>query len=175
MQNDCTYPVGEVDPLGLASCYVLFPKYPITYNDAGDRSTRLGGHAGVLIYDDQGRTRYYEYGRYEPTDKYAISHKLPAKEGNIRRIPVRNLKIGENNEPTQESIGALEEQLSQRAGHNTEVKMTCNKNSDPAKVNAHLMSIADNPDRDKYKISIFAPWTSNHCRTFAKDAVAAGE
>ena len=52
-------PVMEIDPLGLAGCYVLFPGYPITFAP-GLTSTLLGDHAGGLGYNASGSTRYYE-------------------------------------------------------------------------------------------------------------------
>jgi len=44
-------------------------------------STRLGGHGGVVTYDNKGSTQYYEYGRYKPTG--ATGH-----EGSDMRVSV---------------------------------------------------------------------------------------
>jgi hypothetical protein len=162
-----TNPVGEVDPLGLDACYVHFPNYPITYNETGDTSTRLGGHAGVLTYDKKGSTKYYEYGRYST----GIGAKLPEDDGNIRRVYIPNLKINKDGNPTAESMAALKAALSRNAGKNTEATLTCSASSDLSKVHEHIKKIANDPNRDKYSWNPFSP---NHCRSFAKDAVEAG-
>jgi hypothetical protein len=165
-------PVGWVDPLGLDACYVHFPDYPVTYNDAGDKSTWLGGHAGVLTYDKEGTTRYYEYGRYPPKMAGVFGKTLSEDKGNVRRVPVANLKMDSDGKPTSESMAALEAQLSSTVGQHTKAKLTCNADSDPSKVHEHVEGIANNPNRDKYS---WTPFFSNHCRSFAKAAVKAGE
>jgi len=56
-------PVGLMDPFGLSACMVYWPYYPIVV--PGTQVSVPAIHAGVLTYDSEGNTRYYEYGRYE--------------------------------------------------------------------------------------------------------------
>jgi hypothetical protein len=165
-------PVGGGDPLGLDACYVHFPDYPVAYNDAGDTSTWLGGQAGVLTYDKDGNTRYYEYGRYAPNSSGLLGEKLPKNTGNVRRVSVPNLKMDKDGKPTPESMSTLEGQLSTKAGKGTSVKLTCNEKSNPEKVHAYVENIANDQNREKYNWNPFSP---NHCRSFAKKAVSSGE
>jgi RHS repeat-associated protein len=104
--------VSFVDPFGLAGCYVFFPNFPINYAP-GKTSTWLGGHAGVLGYDNEtGVTRYYQYGRYSPNSGGIVGKGLPAKKGNIKRITVPNLVITPDGYITRESFERLREALS---------------------------------------------------------------
>ncbi len=164
-------PAGSIDPEGLAACTVLFPDYPIEYTE-GKTSTWLGGHGGVVTYDSRGVTQYYEYGRYSPNSPGVIGARLPADDGNVRRVSVPNLKIGNDGQPTQASLDALSTALSQKAGHGTKTELSCNKNADEKKVNAYAQSVADDSNRQKYSWNPFSP---NQCRTFSHRALDAGK
>ncbi len=165
-------PVGNIDPAGLAGCVVLFPDYPID-TGYGFTSTSLGGHGGVLSYDDAtGYTRYYEYGRYLPSDPYVVGEGRPKNEGNVRRIPIPNLVIDpKTGQPTVASVEALREKLSEKAGHNTKVELTCDNDADENKINAYAEELANNPNRPTYN---WAFWSSNQCRDFSNNAFDAG-
>ena len=163
-------PIGSIDALGLAGCYVLFPDYPVTYAP-GRTSTRLGGHAGVLGYDSSGSTRYYEYGRYAPNSSGVIGEKLPADQGNVRRITIPDLVMGSDGNPTPESLERLKKALSERAGLGTKVELTCDTNADEQKIYRHVSGFANDADRPAYR---WYPWSPNHCRTFANDSLNAG-
>ncbi|MFA9950087.1 RHS repeat-associated core domain-containing protein [Dentiradicibacter hellwigii] len=160
-------PFGAIDPWGLEVCYVHFPDYPITYTE-GKTNTLLGGHAGVLGIGLTGKTRYYEYGRYSSGN--LIGQKLPSSQGNIRRISMPDLIIKDGN-PTQKSMDRLTAALSKRAGAGTKVTLTCNSNSNEQNVYEYIENIANNLERKPYSWNPFSP---NHCRSFAKDAVSAG-
>ncbi|MDY0212233.1 MAG: RHS repeat-associated core domain-containing protein [Desulfuromonadaceae bacterium] len=164
-------PLNWVDPWGLASCYVLFPDYPITYAPE-KTSTWLGGHAGVLGFSESGSTRYYEFGRYAPNSPGIIGVQLPADQGNVRRITIPDVVIGADGKPTSESLQRLQDVLSQRAGHDTKAEMTCDMNADEDRVYGHVIDIAINPDRPPYS---WYPWAPNHCRSFAREALKAGQ
>ncbi|WP_240202739.1 hypothetical protein [Burkholderia sp. LMG 13014] len=92
-------PTGNIDPVGLAACGVLFPDYPVEYTN-GQTSTWLGGHAGILLYNSTGVTQYCEYGRYNPNSPGTIAAKLPADSGNVRRASVPNLSLDADGQPT---------------------------------------------------------------------------
>ena len=164
--------LSYIDPAGLAACAVLFPDYPID-TGFGFTSTSLGGHGGVVSYDAQGSTRYYEYGRYTPTNQYAIGDKRPDIEGNVRRIPVPDLMIDpKTGRPTRASLDALRKALSERAGHNTKAELTCDKDADEKEVNKYAEDFAKNTNRPPYS---WKPWSSNQCRDFANRAFGAGK
>jgi len=163
-------PLSYIDPLGLAACYVRFPDYPITYSP-GKTSTLLGGHGGILGYDASGRTRYYEYGRYSPDRGGVFGEKLPSSDGNVRRVPIPDLELDENGQPTPESLKKLTDALSDLAGKGTEAELSCDADADEQKVYDFVEDIAKDADRDKYNWNSFR---ANHCRTFAKQALGAG-
>lgn len=166
-------PLSAIDPYGLDACYVLFPDYPITYNSSGDTSTWLGGHAGVLGYDDQGRTRYYEYGRYSRGGEWGrlIGERFSSSAGNVRRVKMPDLEMGDDGKPTPESLERLKEALSDRAGKDTDVELSCDADADENKVYDYIEDLADDANRTPYRWNPFRP---NHCRSVAEDAFNAG-
>lgn len=109
--NTYTYvennPLLLIDPLGLAGCRVSYPGYPITIPGTSTRVPLT--HAGILSYDSKGRTRYYEYGRYD------------SDFGNVRRQPVPDLTIGPDGQPTADSWEKLQDALN-KIGHGTGTK-----------------------------------------------------
>jgi uncharacterized protein RhaS with RHS repeats len=164
-------PVNGIDPLGLAACVVNFPDYPID-TGFGFSSSNLGGHGGVLSYSDQGSTRYYEFGRYSPSNQYVIGDKRSELEGNVRRVPIADLVIDpKTGQPTPASLEALRKALSDRAGHKTRTDLTCDKDADETKVNKYAEDFANNRSRPPYS---WKPWASNQCRDFANRAYGAG-
>ncbi|VWC04506.1 YD repeat-containing protein [Burkholderia lata] len=163
-------PTGNIDPVGLAACGVLFPDYPIEYAN-GKTSTWLGGHAGILLYSSTGVTQYYEYGRYNPNSPGIIGAKLPADSGNVRRVSVPNLSLDEDGQPTQKSLDVLREALSKKAGKGTKTELKCDVTVDEKKAAEHAIGVANNVDRKAYS---WTPWNANHCRTFSRDAFNAG-
>ncbi|EGT0667907.1 RHS repeat-associated core domain-containing protein [Citrobacter werkmanii] len=172
--NPYTYPLNPVqfvDPLGLAVCKVLFPDYPIEYSPV-KTSTWLSGHGGILDYDNKGVTGYYEYGRYAPSTKGVTGVKLPTDDGNVRKISIPNLTMGNDGNPTDESWNKLKESLSSVVGHNNRVELTCDKNADQQATYDYINKIASNKDRDKYS---WNPFSSNHCRTFSENAFKEGK
>lgn len=158
--------------MGLGGCIVSFPDYPID-TGLGFTSTNLGGHDGVVSYDANGSTRYYEYGRYAPTNKDVIGDKRPEGEGNVRSLPIPDLKIDrQTGQPTPASLEALQKALSKRAGHNTRSELSCKADADEKKINQYAEDFAKNKSRPAYS---WKPWSSNQCRDFAKSALGAGK
>ncbi|WP_081026022.1 RHS repeat-associated core domain-containing protein, partial [Ralstonia solanacearum] len=165
-------PLTYIDAEGLAACTALFPDYPID-TGFGFTSTNLGGHGGVVTYDAVGSTRYYEYGRYAPSNQNVIGDKRPEAEGNVRRYPIPNLTMDRRTgEPNPDSLEALRKALSERVGHGTKVELTCSKDADEKKVNQFAEDFSKKKDRPLYS---WKPWSSNQCRDFARRAVGAGE
>ncbi|WP_350116092.1 RHS repeat-associated core domain-containing protein [Nitrosomonas sp.] len=153
-------PLGMVDPLGLAGCFVNFPDYPITVPGTDWKTTLTPGHAGVLGYDNAtGATRYYEYGRYD------------SDLGNVRRRSVPDLKIDKNGQPTPESLKALQDALSRDAGHGTKTELLCEANINEKKVYDYAEKLKSDAKRPPYS---WKPWASNTCRDFARRALDAG-
>lgn len=149
-------PVSFVDPLGLAGCYVGFPGYPITIPGTDTRVPLT--HAGVLSYDSQGSTRYYEYGRYD------------SDFGNVRRQAVPDLTIGPDGKPTADSWAKMQKRLSE-IGHGTGAKTSCDANADADKINNFAEQRMNDPNRAPYS---WSPFSFNTCTSFASDALAAG-
>ena len=163
-------PIMQIDPSGLAGCYVLFPDYPIQLSSRV-YATGLGGHAGILTYDDTGFTRYYEYGRYAPNGAGIIGEALDGSQGNVRRVTVPNLAMNPDGSPTAESLDLLKKSLSERAGRGTRVELTCDSNADEGAIHEFISGFAGDPNRAPYS---WRPWARNHCRTFASNALDAG-
>lgn len=105
-------PVNFIDPPGLGGCTIDFPGYPITIPGT-DTQIPLN-HAGVLAYDDQGNTRYYEYGRYPPGD-----------HGRVRRQKVPDLEIGPDGEFAEESWERPKDALREGPGKGHKPYLAC--------------------------------------------------
>ena len=130
---------------------VNFPDYPISYSP-GKTTTWLGGHSGLFGYDSNRSTRYYEYGRYGSGGKYGeiIGEKLPSLDGNYRRVPIPDLVIGPDGNPTQASLDKLKKALKERAGHNTGAELECDSEADEIKIYEKILKDAKNKARTKY-------------------------
>ena len=161
-------PLSFVDPGGLAACLVIFPDMPID-TGLGFTSIRLGGHGGVITYDNNGVTQYHEYGRY-PTS-LATGVGLPSDEGNIRRVSVPNLKIGNDGQPAPESLDALRKFLEKKAGKGTNANLSCDANAGEKTIRDYIKKLAEDANRPKYS---WRPWNSNHCPDFANRAFNTG-
>jgi len=160
-----------VDPLGLAACYVLFRDYPVQYAE-GQTSTWLGGHAGILTYDENGVTRYYEFGRYSPRDQRIIGARRPQDDGNVRKQAIPNLTMGKDGRPSAASTQNLREALSVRAGQGTETELQCDEDADENLIEDFVRTFANDRSRDPYS---WNPLFPNHCRSFAGDALESGQ
>jgi uncharacterized protein RhaS with RHS repeats len=149
-------PVNLVDAMGLAACYVTWPGYPIAIPGT-DISVPLM-HGGVLTYDNAGKTRYYEYGRYN------------SDFGNVRRRSVPDLTMNNGN-PTPASWDNLLNKLNEY-GKGRKAGVVCNESADASKANEFAEDYKNNPNRPPYNW-----WPSpfgNNCLTFMCNAVGAG-
>jgi RHS repeat-associated protein len=151
-------PVSMIDPEGLAGCRVDFNDMPID-TGLGFSSTNLGGHAGVLGYSSDGKTSYYEYGRYG------------GDFGAVRKLPVPNLEMDKNGNPTAESLKRLQEYLSKKAGKGTPASLVCEKDINEKDIYSYAETIKNDPNRAPYS---WNPLRPNHCRSFADKAMSAG-
>lgn len=88
--------------LGIA-LLITFPDYPVA-TDTWYGYTESVGHAGVLLINPTGLTKYYEFGRYDD-----------AKRGEVRNPPVPNATMGADGRPTSTSLKAILRGLSAAA------------------------------------------------------------
>ncbi len=110
-------------------------------------------------------------GQYDPNSSGVFGEKLPASDGNFRRMPVPDFKMGPDGKPTPESMEALKKYLAKAAGKDTEATITCDAEIDEKKVYEFLERLAKDKQRQKYRWNPFSP---NQCRSMATDAVNAG-
>lgn len=156
-------PLSGFDPLGLAACLVVFPDMPID-TGLGFSSTSLE-HSGILTYDRQGKTEYYEYGRYPSSQALGVS--LSAEDGNVRQVNIPDIKIGKDGLPVPAAWDALTKSLENKAGKGTRANLTCDANADEKKIRDYVKIIANDANRPKYS---WKPWNSNQCHDFARRA-----
>ncbi|PKN88619.1 MAG: hypothetical protein CVU51_03790 [Deltaproteobacteria bacterium HGW-Deltaproteobacteria-1] len=149
-------PVNWIDPAGLAGCYVSYPGYPIAIPGTSAKVPLT--HAGILSYNDKGKTRYYEYGRYD------------SNYGNVRRRGIPDLELGPDGKPTPESWAKLQNALN-KIGNGTEAKTNCDDTADADKINKFAEQRMNDPNRAPYS---WSPLNFNTCTTFASDALGAG-
>ncbi|MEM6287518.1 MAG: hypothetical protein AAF845_10210 [Bacteroidota bacterium] len=138
---------------------IVFPDYEISV--MGHRVPHLG-HAGVLLIDDEtGLTKYYEYGRYDS----------PTGEARQRTVP--NVEIDpETSRPTPESLARVLRSISVQSGQNGDIRAAYIDNA--ANFDA-MQTYADervaernDPDREPYQLF------SHNCNTFMRDVAEAG-
>lgn len=157
-------PTVMKDPDGRDGVLVIFPDYQV------DTETMLGkmplGHAGVLLIDNNtGLTKYYEYGRYPTTD---------GTKGRVRNVAVSNVVIDpKTGKPTQESLNHVMAQISEKSGQGGRIQGAYVE-GDFKKMNDYAQNKFKesntgyeeyNNKRDSY--SLF----NNNCGTFAIDVL----
>ena len=148
-------PLTAVDPNGTAAIYIDFPDYLISVH--GSKLPNLG-HAGVVIIDDHGRTKYYEYGRYPPGDC-----------GQIRRKIVPDVDLDEHDNPTPASLAKLLESISTQSGQRGRIEAAYVENASFSEMAEYVENrLGEDPCDNPY--SLF----SNSCGTFARDVIEAG-
>ena len=139
---------------------IAFPDYRISV--LGQKLPNLG-HAGVLLIDDEtGLTKYYEYGRYDE-----------AGLGEVRQRPVPNAEIDPaTGRPMSDSLAAILSSISRQAGQGGDIRAAYidnEANFDAAHGYAERReALNSDPDRTPYSV-----W-SNSCNTFMRDVAEAG-
>jgi hypothetical protein len=142
--------------------YVNFPQHGIALKDGsadtssddtwdaavGDNKLPLG-HAGVMVIDSNGKTKYYEYGRYSnggPKGEL-IGAVRKYKDGNWRNVIVDNAKFV-NGEIDHEALAnALAKQFGEK------VELTFVDNADPKKTHDAITADANNRKRKSYNLA----------------------
>lgn len=151
-------PVINIDPDGRDAIPIAFPDYKI--------STPIGkigglGHAGIVLIDNQtGHTRYFEYGRYDSTNM-----------GIVRTRPVPNVVMGKNGMPTTDSLKKLLHAVSQAGGEGTRIEGTYIRNNSYKEMlnyATNRMNQNTNSSREPYHL------TSNNCMSFCKTTLESG-
>lgn len=157
-------PISYIDPGGKDAILIVFPDYMV------DTETRLGrrqlGHAGVLLINNEtGYTRYYEYGRYPTSD---------GTRGRVRNQRVSNVTIGSDGRPTERSLNRVLQQISRSSGQGGRIEGAYIESDDFDVMNDYAEqmlreSTAGNPqydpDRDPYSL------LRRNCGTFARDVI----
>lgn len=115
------------------------------------------GHAGVMIVDENGNTKYYEYGRYKQSDNKTIGIESNNGAGNWRRVTVPNAAM---------TNGSLDhdgtaKRLAKSFGK--DVDLVYVDDADPVKVNAAILESSKDADRPGYHL-LGANCGSEACR-----------
>jgi uncharacterized protein RhaS with RHS repeats len=163
-------PINGIDPDGRDGILIVFPNYKV------DTESPLGkqplGHAGVLLFDNKtGRTKYYEYGRYNTTD---------GTKGRVRSsdtdkgLAVSNLVIDpKTGKPTERSLNKVLGQISKASGQGGKIEGAYVE-GDFTKMNDYAQEKLkeSNPqfkeyDKERKPYSL----TGNNCATFGCDVL----
>ncbi len=160
-------PYKYVDPDGRDAVGIVFDDYQV---NTGYGFKLPLGHAGVLLIDnDSGLTKYYEFGRYSPNTAGIIGEKLAKEKGNIINRGVPNAVIGKDGKPTQESLNKIYSSLSKSAGKGHKVDATYHEGSDFKKMHSYINGLANDKGRDEYSI------LGNTCYSFMNETIKAGK
>ena len=139
---------------------IVFPDYKI--------STPIGrvsdlGHAGVLfINGSNGRTKYYEYGRY---DKENL--------GIVRRRVIPDVITGKDGRPIEESLAKTLNRISKKAGHGGRIEAVYIEVGKGYK--KMLKFVEDRRKQNNNKKRKPYSILTNNCMTFAIETVEAAE
>ena len=161
-------PLLASDPNALDAVYLQFSGYPI---DSGFGFNIRASHAGVLLINEQtGLTNYYEYGRYSNVnDERIVGCALSGKGGNVRKIVISDVIIGDDGLPTQQSLDIVYNELAGRAGKGIFPTATYFDDVDFEISREYVNSVANDADREQYSL------ISNNCESFATNVINAGQ
>lgn len=144
--------------------YVTFPDYLIDTESFLGKISGLG-HAGVILINPVGSTRYYEYGRYATKD---------GTKGRVRKITIPDVKIGDDGKATKKSLQKLLNYISKKSGQGGKIDAAyfVNVNFDMMNNYALKKLKESNPrykeyNKDRESYSLY----SNSCGTFAEDVI----
>ncbi len=148
--------------------YKIDPELQVTIFGKTFKSPKLPlGHAGVLLIDNEtGYTKYYEYGRYSTED---------GTRGKVRNVAVPNVVIGEDGKPTPESLNNVFKVLSEKVGQGGRIEGTYIESdqfkamNDYATQKFNESNDPENPDynKDRKSYNLY----NNNCATFGCDVL----
>ncbi len=152
-------PLNFVDPDGKDAIPIVFKDYLISA--FGTKLPHLG-HAGILLVDNQtGYTKYYEYGRYDER-----------RMGIVNSYSVPNVIMDEaTGLPTAKSLEMVLNRISQRSGQGGMITGAYIQNDNFKEMMEYaenLRSQNSDPKRKPYSI-----WTNN-CGHFMKNVLSSG-
>jgi len=147
-------PIQFVDLSGLDAIFVVFQGYPI--NTGTSLGTLNLAHGGVVAVNENGGTRYYEYGRYDAENK-----------GEVRRRPIPDLTLDKDGNYTQKSIDKLLDFLSENYGHDKPIDSEWFDTAFDDVVD-YAEEFKNDENRPDYNI------LSNNCLTFGNNAAHGG-
>jgi len=144
--------------------YIAFPDFKI------DTETVLGkvgglGHAGVVLINEKGSTRYYEYGRYATKD---------GTKGRVRKVTVPDVTIGADGKATPQSLEKLLTHISKTSGQGGKIDAAyfINVDFDVMDAYARKKLKESNPEYKEYdKKRKSYDLLNNNCGTFAEAVV----
>jgi hypothetical protein len=145
--------------------YICYDNYEVQTNWF-DRQPL--GHGGILLIEKNGKTTYYEYGRYDKEEK-----------GMVRKVTVPNVVWKKSEEKiTETELNKVLSFLSTHSGQNKNITAAyietnhidvmleyAKKKYGESNPNAGIKSSPYNKDRKEYNI------INNNCGTFAKDVI----
>ena len=130
---------------------ITYPDYPVN-TDTFYGYTEMVGHAGVLLIKQNGLTKYYEYGRYDP-----------AKNGQVRNQTIPNAEIASDGKATPSSLKEILSTLSIKSGKGTRIRAAYFINMDFEKMLVYAIS-----EQPKYSIVSF------NCGHYAEAVILKG-
>lgn len=136
---------------------IVFPDYPVNTDEFGQ--TEKVGHAGVLLIDQSGLTKYYEFGRYSGSGERGLIRKMPK---------LSNVKI-ENGLATHASLAKSLAEISAWSGKDGRIRAAYFVNMDFAKMN----DFAEAQTGEKRTHPDYSP-TTNNCGHFAEAVILKG-
>lgn len=119
-----------------------------------------GSTNGFNSYGDTRTTKYFEYGRYG------------GDFGQVEQKTVPDVVIGDNRQPTPESLQNLYDYISTNYGDGGPVDPTYYSDADYQKIVDFARRRQSDPNRAPYS---WNPIHLNTCKTFAHDAISAGQ
>lgn len=141
-------PINGIDPDGKDGILLVWRDYRAD-------GYRFTGHAGILLIDNEsGFTKYYEYGRYD-VDNY----------GEVRNYAVPNVILGEYGLPTEESLQNVLEFITERSGQGLELTGAYFESDMFTEMNAYAQELMMDENRAPYST------LSNNCGTFCTNVL----
>ena len=138
--------------------YITYPGYEAKEDSSG--MSVPTGHAGILMVDNNGTTKYFEYGRYNNND--ARKYGAASDKGIVRKLIIPNFN-GRNSDQIWNTIKSFEIQ-------NTGGKVTVSEipDFDFNKGMAYVNNYSNDPNRKPYNLLL------RNCGSFVDNVWKAG-